>query len=1789
MMWRARQRSVAAVMLPIYFLTSLPPGAFAASPGSNFPSAVQTPKNVHVNKRKPNFTPYAGVQIPSSPTDQDITFSHAFPEPLLPVGAKTSSGENQALGAAIKKFLRRKEDEDVSAPTNFISQYPGSAWLPSLDLNLAEVDYRTGNFSAALDAWQDAWNRTQNLTDATGEKVANLAVAKLAKMKARIGRTAELDALFQQIKGRSISGSSAQLLVDARAGLWLMKTKPQDAYRCGPSALQELSLATRHRISHPEALKRSRSTPQGIALSDVQALAGQIDMPMQMARRNPGAPFLVPSVIHWKLRHYAALVGMRDGKYVVHDTTFGGESFLISAAALEKETSGYFLVATGALPKGWTSVTKQEGENVMGRGNTGLEMAFSLTPTDCDSGDSDCGDGGLGSPIEDPDGTGYNPEYNPDSNSAGGNIGDWTGVDQPDMSDGTPAMTQAFVKAMLVSLNLVDTPVRYKPPVGPAMHFTVQYTQRETAQPATFTYSNLGPDWTFSYLSYVKPGANQTIVYARGGGEEVFNYNSSTGTYYPSQTTQAVLTQINATTWQRMLPGGEIETYGQPDGSGNVFLSKITDPMGNSMILSYDGQFRLISLTDALGQVTTITYGNSDIYKITKVTDPFGRFAQFNYDTNGRLQSITDIIGITSSFTYSTTNFATSLTTPYGVTSFAYGDVTTDPTLGSTRWLEVTYPDGNKTRTEFCQEAPGVASTDPQGIPSGMYPGITADNNYLNERDTYFWDKQAMKNYPGNYAQAQVTHWLHTSDLNTCSDVQESLKKLNQNRIWYGYAGQPVSIQCSDTMLAKPSQKGRILDDGTTQLYQYQYNAIGKVTQQIDPLSRETDYFYASNNIDLLFVKQKNGSGEDLVASYTYNGQHEPLSATDASGQTTTFTYYPNGQVHTVTNAKSQTATYAYNANSYLTSVTGPVAGATTAFTYDGYGRVQTVTDSQGYVTTANYDAMDRPTLITYPDGTTSQMNYANLDLQVTRDRLGRWTRYFYNALRQPVSVMDSMGHVTTTNWTLSAGPASIVDASGHVTAWKYDGQERVIEKDYADGTAQHLAYENTTSRVKSTTDAVGQVATSTYNQDNTVSQVAYTNATVATPTVGYTYDPVYPRVATMSDGTGTTSYTYNPITSTPTLGAGRLGSVTTPLTTLAYTYDQLGRPLSQTIGGVASSVTYDSLGRVQTATNALSATAFAYGYLNNTGRVASVVNPNGQSSVYSYQDSVSTPNEPRLSEIKNLNASSAVVSKFDYGYDAQGQITSWTQQTDSSDPQNWALQYDTEGKLINANVTDTTTSAVLHQYAYLYDAAGNRTGEQVDGSVTGASYNNLNQLTGHSAGGQMVFSGSLSKPATVTVGGNAATVDVNNNFRGTASVTTGTNTVPVIATDAYSHVTTNNYQVVIPPVSSSYTYDLNGNLTSDGSRTFAWDAKNELVKITYADTSYSQFTYNGAGERVSIQEYDNTGSHNLTSTKQYVWAGGLAEERDATNTVTKRYFAQGEQRVSGGTSTNYFYTRDHLGSIREMSDASGTIQARYSYDPYGRATKVSGSLSCDFQYAGMYTHATSGLNLTMFRAYDPNVGRWISRDPSGEGSGLNLYAYCANSPINYVDPSGLNAQGTGAIDYDGDPHAYAPPGSGLTGDDYLSNATGSNGKLSSNVIVFSHGSPVTNSDGYYESKTSLQVNGQYVNAQTVSYVALGTKQAKGIPLGTVMTLTDTKTGTTTTATYADSRGNNNTGVEMSPEAARELGLPFNKHGVDSNDNITAVPGGGSSPTGTGSCMDSPPSDPFSDIPPLQL
>lgn len=230
----------------------------------------------------------------------------------------------------------------------------------------------------------------------------------------------------------------------------------------------------------------------------------------------------------------------------------------------------------------------------------------------------------------------------------------------------------------------------------------------------------------------------------------------------------------------------------------------------------------------------------------------------------------------------------------------------------------------------------------------------------------------------------------------------------------------------------------------------------------------------------------------------------------------------------------------------------------------------------------------------------------------------------------------------------------------------------------------------------------------------------------------------------------------------------------------------------------------------------------------------------------------------------------------------------------------------------------------------------------------------------------------------------------------------------------------------------STLTYDANGNMTSDGTNSYSWDAENRLIRITYpATNNFTDFTFDGLGRNVKIVE---TTAGSVTSTKQFILSSDRkrpyqpCEERDGAGVLTKKFFPRGQMN----SSTKYFINKDHLSSMREMTDNAGALQAQYSYDPYGQVTKISESVASDFQYGEYYLHARSGLNLTKMRSYSSSQGRFISRDPIEDYRSANSEAYVFNNPAMYTDPSGLKKVkgrvSDDEIDTPDDPNIYQPP-----------------------------------------------------------------------------------------------------------------------------------------------------------------
>lgn len=1582
--------------------------AFALAAGARLSAQEIVP-----NRTAPEFTPAPAVPVAkfsAEPTDAEISAVRVFEDLLVPMSGASTPAENRALADALAAYQKARlaagpsdaMNVDVTAFEKFLRDYPHSVWRVSLLTNLGTEYYRRAAFSKALAAWQAAWKAGRDEKSPAGREVVDRALGELAKMDARLGRVPELQALVSEAGERKVRGLGAEAYQGARGGLWNMQHKPEDSFKCGPWALDSILSAKNPAHPYRNKLREFASTDHGVSLDAVAALAGEMKMDLVPARRvGTGGSIPTPAVVHWKLGHYGALLRSENGRYLLQDPTFGNSQW-ISQSTLDAEASGNFLVPARALKdsKTWQPLSTAEAKRVWGKGfptgypppdfpstAQGLQDvtllyglaggAPNLPPTEDTDFGSGLGNAAAGDasgvpPLPDPPQQPPPPDWGP--SPPGDNIFNDPGLGTPSEPPFNPPTENPFnpppppdplddllqqmqqqtqqqmdqlmqqqmdqfmqqqmqqtqpgapstygsaatggagmavwgINMSEVDLRLRDVPLFYNPPVGPRIHFQISYEQREANQPATLSFSNLGNKWNFNFVTTLTFDSNNAYVnYGESGLDTFASFTANTQSSGVSTITHTRLVRAGANLFQLVSADGSMRVFSTYDGSGRYYMTKMVDPHGNTVSLAYDNQYRLITITDALGQISVLSYTlAADPLKITKITDPFARTALFAYNAGNQLIQITDAQGMTSQFSYGTGDFVNTLTTGYGTTTFASTE------SGLDRTLVITLPDGSQEMAQSLGgSTPGVAFSDPTGkVPQG----IPVDNGYLSARNTSFWDRQAMKEAPGDPTRARIYHYLHANNLQK-GPILESIKLPLENRIWFYYQGQqqPGFINTDGQgMLDTPTLIGRVLDDGSTQLFQASYNALGHLTQTIDPVGRTRKYIYDSNNMDLLGVQQATGlNSQDSLGQATFNTKHQPLVLTDAAGQQTRITYNPKGQPLTLTDGKGQVTSYVYDANGYRQSSSGPAAGRTSqiTYTYDAYGRVRTATDALGYTLTYAYDKLNRVTSVTYPDGTTTQYTYTLLDVTRYTDRLNRQTNYTYDFLREQTSRTDPLNRVTRYEYSLGGGLGAYIDPLGQTTRFDRDVQSRLTAKRFPDGSKTSYFYEATTSRLKSRLDAKGQTTSYQYNNDNTLKLISYSNALQPTPSVRFTYDDFYPRISSMIDGTGATNYSYQ---APGVLGAGRLASVQRPFGTITFGYDELGRTTTRAVDGTAETRAFNLLGAVTSESNALG--SFSYAYVNNTRQIAGVTDPNGQSTTFSY---LPNAGDRRLASILHQRPGGAALSQWSYTYDPQGRILTWSQQRDANPARVYTFGYDAADQLTSASLTNPAAT-----FGYTYDAAGNRLTETINGVTNTATYNSLSELANLS----------------------------------------------------------------IPAISD---------------RTCQWDAEQRLVAINYAGTTNrSEFTYDGFGHCVQIVE--KTGG-TVTSIRRFLWNGrSILEERDGTGQITKRFFRQGVKLITGRSAGNYYYTRDHLGSIRELTDGTGAIRARYDYDPFGRRTKLSGDLDTDFGFAGHYLHVPSGWSLARFRLYDPNLGRWLSR--SRLLVNPQSYSYANNQPVRFVAP----------------------------------------------------------------------------------------------------------------------------------------------------------------------------------------
>ena len=444
-----------------------------------------------------------------------------------------------------------------------------------------------------------------------------------------------------------------------------------------------------------------------------------------------------------------------------------------------------------------------------------------------------------------------------------------------------------------------------------------------------------------------------------------------------------------------------------------------------------------------------------------------------------------------------------------------------------------------------------------------------------------------------------------------------------------------------------------------------------------------------------------------------------------------------------------------------------------------------------------------------------------------------------------------------------------------------------------------------------------------------------------------------------------------------------------------------------------SESYTWDSLGRLATVENAIG--TYTIDYKTNLPRPSNIAAPNSLITNFVYwADTESGGRAGRLAWITHLRGS-AELAKHLYGYDTAGRITSWERRSTGRNTRKSTYTYNLGDELVDAEDKDLTANTVLDRETWGLDDGGNwlSRSRSTGNLMETRSVDVMNRLTRTGGAGSTVVEGQVNELSAVSVNGQPAELRADAvaggyRFRRSVPVSQGTNTITVTAADTGNPpaMTTKSWSLNVPAVARSFTYDANGNTLSDGQRTFTWDAKNRLRTVTKDGTTW-KWDYDYLDRRV--REYIDG-----TLTRVYVWSGNeIIQERSSVvgGILRTHYYGGFSDGSTPATSTKYQTLTDHLGNIREVLTTAGAIAARYDYTPYQGPVKVGNStVDPTFLTIGRYQHhAGSGLELALYRAYDPELGRWLSEDPLGEDGGVNLYGYVLNRPLVLYDAFGLD------------------------------------------------------------------------------------------------------------------------------------------------------------------------------------
>jgi YD repeat-containing protein len=794
---------------------------------------------------------------------------------------------------------------------------------------------------------------------------------------------------------------------------------------------------------------------------------------------------------------------------------------------------------------------------------------------------------------------------------------------------------------------------------GLGLNVTRTYNSQMASKQAY--HGPFGFGWSGSYRAHIIEtieGVDTFVtfatVYQGNGSAVVFEHNGLGSKYHPvSPLTQGTLVYESGT-----------YVYTLPNQTKQDFNSK----------------GRLLSETDRNGNTTTMKYNPEG--QLESVSDPSGRQLTFSYNSEDEVTSVKDPMGHTVKYTYEAGNLKN----------------VTQPGESSLRW-QFKYNIDH----EMTSETDGRSNTTTTEYSGGQ---VTSQTDPL---------KRVRK---WKYSLAGSGTETVITEPNSSETVEE-----------FNNAGAVTSVtRAAGTSLAATTT--------------YEYNGYGELIGVTDPDKHKTEYSYDSAGDR---ISERDADGDET--KWTYDSAHDIETMTTPDGETTTIKREAHGNPEVIERPSpggtTQKTTYKFDTYGDLESMTNPLE-QTWKYEYESYGDRKAEVDPEGNKRTWEYNEDSQEIAEVSPRGNASGAKASEFTTKTERDAQGR-----------PLKITDPLGHTTKYTYDGDGNIATVIDDNSHTTKYTYDADNELTKTEEPNKTVTETEYDSM-GQVKSQTDGnkhvtkyvrnaleeieeivnpLGKKTLKEYNVGGNL--VKLTDPEKRTTT--FTYDPAnrLTEISYSSGKPGTIRYEYNK--------DGDRTKMTDGTGTTTYTYDQLDR-MAESENGHKEIVKYEyNLGNEQTKITYPNTKAIERAY-DKDARLEKVTdwssnvtkftyNPDSELATIAFpgatkdEDTYAYNDADQMSEVK-MDKSTEVLASLAYTRDNDGQVKKTTAKglpgaeitENTYDENNRLTKYGSTEYKYDAGNNPTTEGSSTNTYnegdelekatgaTYSYDQLGERT-----------------------------------------------------------------------------------------------------------------------------------------------------------------------------------------------------------------------------------------------------------------------------------------------------------------------------------------------------------------------------------------------------------------------------------------------------------------------------------------------